>query len=315
MNVTTYLDRMIDWLLTSGSRIVLILILTLIALKVTTILSSRLITLILKQKESDAEFKKRADTLGSLVRYGLKIGIIMLAVMMIMGELGIQIGPVLAAAGVLGLAVGFGARNLVEDVISGFFIFLENQIRVGDVVQVAGKAGFVEKVNLRMTILRDLTGTVHYVRNGQISIVSNMTKDFSCYVFDIGVAYREDVDDVINTIREVDESLREDPEFKHEILEPMEIFGLDQFADSALIIKARFKTLPLKQWHVAREFNRRLKIKFDEKDIEIPFPHRTLYMGQDKKGDSPALNVAVEENGHLSNEKKQQEQKKASKGG
>jgi small conductance mechanosensitive channel len=302
---------MIDWLLTNGSRIVLILILTMIALKITTILSSRLMALILKQKESDAEFKKRADTLGSLVRYGLKIGILVMAVMMIMGELGIQIGPILAAAGVLGLAIGFGARNLVEDIISGFFIFLENQIRVGDVVQVAGKAGFVEKVNLRMTILRDLTGTVHYVRNGQISVVSNMTKDYSCYVFDIGVAYREDVDEVMKLIREVDESLRDDPEFKSEILEPMEIYGLDQFADSALIIKARFKTLPLKQWHVAREFNLRLKKKFDEKDIEIPFPHRTLYMGKDKKGDSPVLNVAMEGNGQLGNGKEQKDNQRS----
>lgn len=295
--MTLYLERITEWLLTSGLRVVLILILMLVALKITTLISSRLMDMIFKQKEDDAEFRKRADTIGSLVRYALKIAIIILATMMIMGEIGIQIGPVLAAAGVLGLAVGFGARNLVEDIISGFFIFLENQIRVGDVVEVAGKAGFVEKVNLRMTILRDLSGTVHYVRNGQIDVVSNMTKDFSCYVFDIGVAYRENVDEVIELIREVDERLRDDEEYRHEILEPMEIFGLDRFADSAIIIKARYKTLPLKQWHVAREFNRRLKHKFDQAGVEIPFPHRTLYMGQDKKGASPVLNIALEQNG------------------
>ena len=213
---------------------------------------------------------------------------------MILGEVGIEIGPIIAAAGVVGLAVGFGAQSLVKDIISGFFILLEDQIRVGDVVQIAGKGGLVEKVNLKMTILRDLAGNVHYVPNGTIDVVTNMTKDFSRYVFDIGVAYREDVDEVIEVIKQVDESLRNDPAFEKDILEPIEILGLDQFADSAVVIKARTTTKPIKQWSVAREFNRRLKKAFDEQDIEIPFPHVTLYAGQPKEGQAPPIPVNMQ---------------------
>jgi small conductance mechanosensitive channel len=224
----------------------------------------------------------------------LIIAIIIVAAITLLKELGIEIAPVLAAAGIVGLAVGFGAQSLVKDVISGFFILLEDQIRVGDVVQIAGKGGLVEKINLKTTILRDLAGNVHYVPNGHIDVVTNMTKDFSRYVFDIGVAYREDVDEVIEVIKEVDEELRSDPDYKDEILEPIEILGLDQFANSGVIIKARTTTLPIKQWRVGREFNRRLKKKFDERKIEIPFPHVTLYMGQDKQGQSPPLRIIKE---------------------
>jgi small conductance mechanosensitive channel len=245
-------------------------------------------------RKDDVEFKKRADTLGSVIRYVLNIGIVVIAIIMIMGELGIEIGPILAAAGVLGLAVGFGAQSLVKDIISGFFILLQDQIRVGDVVQIAGKSGLVEDVNLKMTILRDLAGNVHYIPNGEINVVTNMTKGYSRYVFDIGVAYREDVDEVMEVMRKVDEEMRNDPEFQKDILEPLEILGLDQFGDSALIIKARTTTKPIKQWRVAREFNRRLKKKFDELNIEIPFPHVTLYMGQDKNGQAPPMTVSME---------------------
>jgi len=162
---------------------------------------------------------------------------------------------------------------------------------VGDVVQIAGKSGLVEKVNLRMIILRDLAGHVHYVRNGQIDTVTNMTKEFSFYVFDIGVAYREDTDQVVEVIKQVDEDLRQDPTLGRDILEPIEILGLDQFADSAVVIKARIKTKPIRQWAVGREFNRRLKKAFDERDIEIPFPHVTLYMGEPKEGPAAPANV------------------------
>jgi len=141
--------------------------------------------------------------------------------------------------------------------------------------------------------LRDLAGNVHYVPNGTIDVVTNMTKEYSRYVFDIGVAYRENVDEVIEVIKQVDEELRSDPQFADDVLEPIEILGLDQFANSAVIVKARTKTKPIRQWAVGREFNRRLKKRFDEKNIEIPFPHVTLYMGQDKKGEAPALSVAM----------------------
>jgi small conductance mechanosensitive channel len=224
----------------------------------------------------------------------LIIAILVVATMMILKEFGVEIGPLLAAVGIVGLAVGFGAQSLVKDVISGFFILLEDQIRVGDVVQVAGKSGLVEKISLKTVMLRDLSGNVHYVPNGQIDVVTNMTKEYSRFVFDIGVAYREDVDEVIAIIKGVDEELRSDPEYREDILEPIEVLGLDQFASSAVIIKARTTTKPIKQWRVAREFNRRLKKKFNERNIEFPFPHVTLYMGQDKKGGSPPLRVLVE---------------------
>jgi len=242
-------------------------------------------------KTKDDEFKKRADTLSSIIRYLVSIGIIIIVAIMILGELGVEIGPILAAAGIIGLAVGFGAQHLVQDIISGFFILLEDQIRVGDVVQIADKGGLVEKITLRMIILRDAAGNVHYVRNGQINVITNMIKEYSRYVFEVGVAYREDIDEVIEVIKEVDEALRSDPEYKDDILESIEIMGLDKFADSALIIKARTKTKPIKQWRVGRAFNRLLKKKFDERNIEIPFPHVTLYMGQDKQGEAPALNI------------------------
>ncbi|MBN1546484.1 MAG: mechanosensitive ion channel family protein [Syntrophaceae bacterium] len=296
MDVHDLLKRAAEWLVTNGLHILLILILVWIAVKVARIVSNRLVLFFTRQRE-DVEFQKRAHTLGEVVRYVMVFAIAAVAAMTILKELGINIGPVLAAAGIVGLAVGFGAQSLVKDVISGFFILMEDQIRVGDVVGIADKAGLVEKVNLRTTVLRDLAGNVHYVPNGQISVVTNMTKEYSCYVFNIGVAYRENVDEVIEIIQEVDEGLRNDPEFKNDILAPIEILGLDQFADSAIVIKARTTTVPIQQWRIGREFNRRLKKVFDERNIEIPFPHVTLYMGQDKAGQAPPLRVVKKRDG------------------
>ena len=289
MDVNAYLEKLGEWLVTNGLRVVLILVLTLVVIKVLQLINMRLFRRAAERK--DEEFKKRMDTLGSIIGSLLKVTIITVAVIMIMSELGVKVGPILAAAGIVGVAIGFGAQHLVKDLISGFFLLMDDQIRVGDVVQIADKGGLVEKISLRVTTLRDLAGNVHYVRNGEINVVTNMTKEYSRYVFDIGVAYREDVDEVIEVIKQVDEELRNDAEYANDILEPIEILGLDQFANSAVIIKARTKTKPIRQWAVGREFNRRLKKRFDEKDIEIPFPHVTLYMGQDKKGEAPPLNV------------------------
>ncbi|MGB2980450.1 MAG: mechanosensitive ion channel family protein [Candidatus Zixiibacteriota bacterium] len=294
MEVAVILKAIGSWFVSTGLRIFLIAIVTLIVIKAARVLTERLSTAFRKHRV-DEESKKRASTLSSVVRHILTVVILIVAAVTILGELGVQIGPVLAAAGIAGLAVGFGAQSLVKDVINGFFILLEDQIRVGDVVKVAGQGGVVEKVNLKMTILRDFSGNVHYVPNGSIELVTNMTKEYSRYVFDIGVAYREDVDEVCQVIREVDQDLRNDPDFGGDILEPIEVFGLDQFGDSALIIKARTKTKPIKQWRVAREFNRRLKKKFDQKNIEIPFPHVTLYMGQDKQGEATPMRVTVKQ--------------------
>ena len=248
-----------------------------------------------RRKKEDDEYKKRVETLSSILHNLLTGVVVIVALIMILGELNIKVGPVLAAAGVVGVAIGFGAQLFVRDVISGFFILWDDQIRIGDVVQIAGKGGLVERITLRMTILRDLAGNVHFVRNGEIDVVTNMTKDYSRYVFEVGVAYGEDVDEVIEVLKQIDEELRNDSEFAKDILEPIEILGLDQFADSAVIVKARTKAKPIRQWAVGREFNRRLKKRFDEKDIEIPFPHLTLYVGQDKDGQAAPLNVAMRE--------------------
>lgn len=291
-NPSIFFSSLHHWAIDHVPRIAGIILLMLLAMWIAKIVSSRIFAFYTR-KQQDSEVQKRADTLSSIFSLILRITILLLGGIMLLSELGIEIGPILAAAGVVGLAIGFGAQNLVQDIISGFFILLEDQIRVGDVVQIAGKGGLVEKINLRAVILRDLSGNVHYVRNGMIDIVTNMTKEFSMYVFDIGVAYRENTDEVVKVIKLVDEDLQSDPEFAPNILEPIEILGVDQFADSAVIIKARYKTVSLKQWMVAREFNRRLKMAFDERDIEIPFPHMTFYAGADKNGTASPLQVSV----------------------
>ncbi len=295
MDVTELLQISSNWLITSGLHILLIIVVALTALFVVRRLSQRIFAALFKD-EDEEEMHKRAETLGSLLQYVLSVSILLTAFVMVLGELGVDIGPILAAAGVVGLALGFGSQHLVQDVISGFFILLDDQLRVGDYVKTAGKDGIVERVNLRMTVLRDLSGNVHYVRNGMIDVVTNMTKDYSCYMFKIGVAYRENVDEVIDVIRQVDQDLRSDPACSKDILEPIDVLGLDEFADSALIIKARTKTKPMKQWRVAREFNRRLKKAFDERGIEIPFPHVTLYAGQDKNGQAAPIHIVTEPN-------------------
>jgi len=278
------------WFIESGIEVLLIIILTFVAVKLAGMIADRTFGAMKKRKMTD-EAQKRADTLASVIRYVLTITIFIIAFMMLLEEIGVDIGPILAAAGVLGIAVGFGAQGLVKDVISGFFILLEDQIRVGDVVNIGGKGGLVEKVNLRMVILRDLHGNVHYIPNGEVGIVTNMTKDFSRYVFDIGVAYREDPDQVMEVMKEVDEEMRNDPYYGENIIEPLEVLGVEAFGDSAVVVRARTTTKPIKQWETAREFRRRLKKRFDDLDIEIPFPHVTLYMGQDKEGNSPPMNV------------------------
>jgi moderate conductance mechanosensitive channel len=282
-----------EWIKGNGVKLAFTLVVAYVALKFSGFVSSRALSLLQRDK-SDPEACKRADTLSAVVNWAMRSAILIVAIMMSLSALGLDVAPMIAAAGIVGLAIGFGAQTLVQDVISGFFILLEDQVRVGDVVQLNDKGGLVERITLRTIILRDLAGSVHYVRNGKIDIVTNMTKDYSRYVFDVGVAYRENVDEVIKVLKQIDAELRADPDFKDDILQPIEVLGLDKFADSALIIRARTTTKPIKQWRVGREFNRRLKMKFDELGIEIPFPHLTLYPGQDKKGGAPALRLDLD---------------------
>jgi len=266
-------------MLRSGIRIFIIVLITVFILRLIRTLSRKLAGLV-ENKELDIEASKRAETLGLVIRHTLNVLLVAVASITVMGELGIEIGPVLAAAGIVGLAVGFGAQSLIKDIINGFFILAQDQIRVGDVVQVAGKSGAVEKVSLKMTVLRDVSVNVQFIPNGVIETVTNMTKDFSRYLFEVGITYSQDVDRALEVMKEVDASLREDPEYGREIIEPLEILGLDRFAESSVIIRARTTTRPGKQWGVAREFNRRMKIRFDENHIEFPFPTRTVYQGK-----------------------------------
>jgi len=278
------------WLLATIPRILLLAVVIVVVLKAIKILTSRLSKLLIINKK-DPESEKRAITLAAVLHNFLRVVVMVMAAMTLLAQLGVQIGPLLATAGIAALAVGFAGQSLVKDIINGFFILMQDQIRVGDVVKIAGHGGLVENVTLKMTTLRDLHGNVHYIPNGQIDVVTNMTKEFSRYVMDIGVSYREDVDEVIAVIREVDEEMRKDPEFMNDILQSVEILGLDRFDDSAVVVRARTTAKPGRQWTIGREFNRRLKKAFDARGIEIPFPHVTLYMGVDKAGQAPPLRV------------------------
>ncbi|WP_439518001.1 mechanosensitive ion channel family protein [Hydrogenophaga sp.] len=237
----------------------------------------------------DRESAKRAETLGRVVRYLIAVVISLITAMLVLAELGVSVAPILGAAGVVGLAVGFGAQSLVKDYFTGFFLLLENQIRQGDVVQVGNHSGSVEEVTLRYVQLRDYSGNVHYVPNSTITTVINMSRGFSNAVMDIGVAYRENVDKVMDVMREVGEQMRTDPAFLSRIIGDLEIAGVDNWADSAVIIRCRIRTMPLEQWGVKREYLRRLKAAFDAQGIEIPYPHLTVYAGQDREGKAPAF--------------------------
>lgn len=219
---------------------------------------------------------QRARTLLPLLRTGLGFLLGSIVLLAILGELGINIAPLLAGAGVVGLAIGFGSQALVRDVISGAFMLAENTLSVGDVVKLGEHSGVVEALTIRSVRLRDLSGTVHTIPLGEITAVENMTRDFSYYVMDVGISYNDDVDLVIETLHELGKQLQDDPTLGWDMLEPLEVLGVDQFADSAVIIKARIKTIPLRQWAVGREFNRLMKKRFDELGITIPFPQMTI---------------------------------------
>ena len=268
-------------------HVILILALALVAtLVIKKLLRKMKIHLLEKSGFADGltdEESKRAETLTRLIRKAVLIGLWIIVALIILKELGVEIAPILAGAGILGLAVGFGAQNLVRDVISGFFFILEDQVRVGDVAVVNGTGGLVEQINFRTIVLRDLEGVVHVFPNGTVSTLSNRTKTWSGYVFDLGVAYKEDTDTVIKIIAQVGEEMMRDPTFGPLMLDAPEIFGVDRFDDSAVAIKGRLKTKPIQQWVVGREFLRRIKYAFDEAGIEIPFPHQTVYFGDASK--------------------------------
>ncbi|MBI4000756.1 MAG: mechanosensitive ion channel family protein [Nitrospira defluvii] len=223
---------------------------------------------------------KRAATLTGILKTIALTAIWAIVIIESLQLVGLDIAPILAGAGILGLAVGFGAQNLVRDLISGFFIILEDQIRLGDVAVINGTGGLVETITFRTISLRDFSGVVHIFPNGAINTLSNLTKEWSAFVLDMGVAYKEDTDRVVEVMQAVGEELRHDREFGPLMIEPIEVVGVENFADSAVTIRARIKTKPAEQWKVGREYRRRLKKAFDAQGIEIPFPHQTLQMAE-----------------------------------
>lgn len=282
---TVILNQIIDWFIYQLPSLLLLIVLLFISLKLLKLLIRRLNKIFIyhatkNEKIDTLEAEKRISTLMSILKGLGKIIIWSIFLMIFLKKLGIDIAPILAGAGILGLAIGFGAQELVRDFISGFFMILENQIRVGDYGIIDGTEGLVEKIELRTLTLRDLSGVVHVFQNGKINSLSNMTKVWSAMVFKIGVAYKEDVDNVIRIMQHVGDEMIKDKNYKDKILEPLLIMGLDKFDDSAVVIKARLKTIPGEQWALGREYRKRLKKVFDEQGIEIPFPHTTVYWGE-----------------------------------
>jgi len=263
-----------QWLFRSGLRIGLIAILTYALIRIVSASVDRLEHDVSAGGDPSAiERAKRVHTIGGLLKniFGIVAG--GAALLMILHELGIDITPLLTGAGIVGLAVGFGAQTLVKDVISGFFMLMEDQVRVGDAAVINGQGGAVEAITLRTIVLRDVEGTVHVFPNGSITSLANKSKDFSYAVLDLSVAYKEDTDRVAEVLTRVADGLRADPEYAPHILEPLEVLGVDGFLESSVTLKVRIKTVPQSQWKVAREFRRRIKKAFDAEGIQIPFPH------------------------------------------
>ncbi len=275
-------EKIVPWLLSSGIRILVIIIVTFIVLRFAAVFIEKIIRRSVKANHflsKEAE-KKREDTLIKVFTATLKVIIWIAVVLMVFSEIGIDIGPMLAAAGIAGLAFGFGGQYLIRDIISGLFIIFENQYRVGDVVCFDGTCGLVENVNLRLTIIRDTDGTVHHIPNGEIKKASNLTKQFSRINIKVGISYDSDILEVEKIVNNVGKQIAEDSEWKDSIIKAPKFLRVDDFADSAIIIKIVGETKPIKQWSVAGEFRKRLKIAFDKEGIEIPFPQVVIHQAK-----------------------------------
>ncbi len=265
------------WLKTSGLRILVIAVGSALLIRLLRAVAERIPRLMATGEPAViSEREKRARTLASLLRTVGTSLVLIIAVMTALREIGLDITPLLAGAGVAGLAIGLGAQSLIKDVIAGFFILLDDQFHVGDVIQAAGVSGQVERMTLRTTVVRDLQGAVHFIPNGEIKVASNLTKEWSRVVLEVGVGYQEDVDRAIAVLAEVGRSLVEDEAFGKFVLEPPQVLGVEALANSQVTIRMLIKTLPLKQWDVARELRRRIKSRFDREGIEIPYPHQVV---------------------------------------
>jgi moderate conductance mechanosensitive channel len=286
-STVTFLPKLIDIgvdFAKASLRIVLIIIAAYVGLRLLRLAFNRLETLLIRAAATaeviPGAATKRIRTLMSVL-WTIVVGLVwFVAALTTLGQIGVNVTPVLAGAGIVGLAIGFGAQNLVKDLVSGFFLILENQVRVGDVAIINGTGGLVEAISFRTIVLRDEAAVVHVFPNGGITTLSNMTKDWSAYVISVNVAYKEDPDRVVNVMRRVAEEMYAEPNYRSAMLEPIEIFGVDGFTDTGVTIKARLKTQPLQQFAIGREYRRRLKKAFDAEGIEMPVSQRAVRMGE-----------------------------------
>lgn len=267
------------WFLDHGFKVLVILLITLILRKFIGIfIESAIRKLIIPDSFASTEAeKKREDTLIKIFNGTVNVIILIVAILMVLQEFGVAVGPVLAAAGVAGLALGFGGQYFIKDIISGMFIILENQYRIGDVVCFGESCGAVEDITLRMTTLRDLDGNVHHIPHGEVTKTTNLSKGFSRINLNIGISYNADLEKVIDIINKVGNEMTNDDDWKVFILKAPQFLRVDDFADSAMILKILGDTAPLKQWDVAGEFRKRLKIAFDREGVEIPFPQIVIH--------------------------------------
>lgn len=286
IDVTPALGTVAGWLVQHGIRILIIIGLAYLFHRLAKALTPRLIersvTIRGRGRRAREELNKRIQTLSYILTQVIAIAIALIAIFMTLSEVGIDITAALAGLGIVGLAVGFGAQYLIRDLISGFFVFLENQYNVGDVIKAADTAGIVEELSLRRTILRDLDGARHVIPNGEIRVLSNLTQEWSRAHLNINVAYKEDLDRVMALMRHTWEEMAEDPDWSHSLkVKTPWLLRVDEFGDSGITIKMVGETEPIKQWDVMGEFRRRIKKVFDQEGIEIPWPHIMLYLGDD----------------------------------
>jgi small-conductance mechanosensitive channel len=284
VDISPALDAVGGWLLEHGVRILVIILVSWVIYKILgvtmPILIRRYVTTKGKKRRSQAYLTQRSESLGKVVTQGAGIFIVIIAFFMILSELGLNITPLLASAGVAGIAIGFAAQNSIRDLIGGFLILLEDHYNVGDVVTVADITGEVVELGLRRTVLRDLKGILHVVPNGEIKVASNYTRSISRAFFEVGVAYKEDLDRVMDVVRRVWEEMAEHPDWREQFISKTPwILRVEEFGDSGIIIRAVGDTKPMTQWGIMGELRRRVKRAFDEENIEIPWPHIKLYMG------------------------------------
>jgi small conductance mechanosensitive channel len=274
-----WIEAMVPWLLSHGIKIVIIATGAWLLKKITTriIIKAVRIAVVRDIGMSEEAEKKREDTLIVIFTGASRIVLLLLATLMILQEIGLEIGPILAGAGIVGLALGFGGQYLIRDIITGLFLILENQYRIGDVIKIDMTGGLVEDISLRKTTLRDLNGTVHHIPHGEIKRVSNLSKTYARVNLDIGISYSSDLEHVIKVINKTGKELAEDPLFRDVIISPPQFLRVDDFADSAIIVKILGDTKPHKQWEVTGELRKRIKIAFDKEGIKIPFPQRVIH--------------------------------------